>query len=148
MESRTEIATAKFMEGYNCAQAVIYSFCDDLTLDKNAALKIACGFGGGMGRKEEVCGAVSAGIIVLGNQYGRGEKDDRAVTEAMYKKTREFMDSFAEKHGTFICRNLLASCKLTTDEGQKQARQKELMDKVCKPCIRSAVEIVESMIKA
>jgi hypothetical protein len=42
-------------QGYNCAQSVLFSFCDDLNLDKDKALKIACGFGAGMGRKEEVC---------------------------------------------------------------------------------------------
>jgi hypothetical protein len=28
--SRAEIAVQKFLHGYNCAQAVSYSFCDDL----------------------------------------------------------------------------------------------------------------------
>jgi hypothetical protein len=51
---KAEQAIAKFISGYNCAQSVLFSFCDDLNLDKNKALKIACGFGAGMGRKEEV----------------------------------------------------------------------------------------------
>jgi hypothetical protein len=48
---RAEQAVLKFAEGYNCAQSVLFSFCDDLNLDKDKALKIACGFGAGMGRK-------------------------------------------------------------------------------------------------
>ena len=75
MNNRTEMAVSKFSEGYNCAQSVLYSFCDDIHLDKNTALKMACGFGAGMGRKEEVCGAVTGGIIVIGAKYGRGEGD-------------------------------------------------------------------------
>ena len=93
MKTKSEIAAKKFLEGYNCAQSVFYSFCDDLIFDKNIALKMACGFGGGMGRKEEVCGAVTGGIIVLGAKYGRGEKEDRAATELTYKKTRELHGS-------------------------------------------------------
>ena len=66
---RVEQAVSKFAEGYNCAQSVLFSFCDDLGMDKDKALKIACGFGAGMGRKEEVCGAVTGGIMVIGAKY-------------------------------------------------------------------------------
>ena len=66
MGSRTETAIAKFLEGYNCAQTVLYAFCDELQLEKNTALKLACGFGAGMGRNGEVCGAVSGNPCVGG----------------------------------------------------------------------------------
>jgi C_GCAxxG_C_C family probable redox protein len=146
MKNRTETAISKFMEGYNCAQAVFYSFCDDLRFDKNVALKLACGLGAGMGRKEEVCGAVTGGIIVIGNKFGRGDKDDRSATETTYKKTRELMDNFTGKHGSYICRKLLDGCELTTEEGQKIFKEKDLLNKVCKPCVQSVVEILEKIL--
>jgi hypothetical protein len=49
--SRSEVAIAKFINGYNCAQAVFYAFCDNLNFDKDTALRISCGFGAGMGHK-------------------------------------------------------------------------------------------------
>jgi len=147
MKNRTEIAISKFLEGYNCAQAVFYSFCDALQFDKNTALKMACGFGAGMGRKEEVCGAVTGGIIVIGTKYGRGEKDERTATELTYKKTRELMDQFDKKHGTFICRKLLNGCELTTEEGQKHFKENNLINKTCKPCVQSVVEILDSIME-
>lgn len=52
-------------------------------------MKLWFGFGSGMGRKEEVCGAVSGGIMVIGMKYGRGENQDRTLTEKTYHKTRE-----------------------------------------------------------
>jgi C_GCAxxG_C_C family probable redox protein len=146
MNNRTETAISKFMEGYNCAQAVFYSFCDDLRFDKNVALKLACGLGAGMGRKEEVCGAVTGGIIVIGNKFGRGDKDDRSATETTYKKTRELMDNFTGKHGSYICRKLLDGCELTTEEGQKIFKENDLLNKVCKPCVQSVVEILEKIL--
>jgi C_GCAxxG_C_C family probable redox protein len=66
MSARSQKAVEKFLSGYNCAQSVLYSFCDDLRFDGDAALRLACGFGAGMGRKQEVCGAVSGGIIAIG----------------------------------------------------------------------------------
>ena len=147
MKDRTEIAVSKFSEGYNCAQSVFYSYCDALQFDKNTALKMATGFGAGMGRKEEVCGAVTGGIMVIGAKYGRGEGDDRTATELTYKKTRELMDRFEKKHGTFICRKLLHGCDLNTEEGQKHFKDNDLSNTTCKPCVRSVVEILESIME-
>ncbi|HET6459958.1 MAG TPA: C-GCAxxG-C-C family protein [Syntrophales bacterium] len=145
MMNKSEQAVAKFTEGYNCAQSVLFSFCDDLKIDKDKALKIACGFGAGMGRKEEVCGAVTGGIIVIGAKYGRGENDDLTAREETYAKTRELMDQFAKRHGTFICRNLLNGCELTTEEGRKQYKENDFLNKTCKPCVQSVVGILENL---
>jgi len=147
MKNRAETAVSKFSEGYNCAQSVFYSYCDALQFDKNTALKMATGFGAGMGRKEEVCGAVTGGIMVIGAKYGRGERDDRTATELTYKKTRELMDRFEKKHGTFICRKLLHGCDLNTEEGQKHFKDNDLSNTTCKPCVRSVVEILDSIME-
>lgn len=145
--TKSEQAISKFVGGYNCAQSVFSAFCEDLQIDQNAALKIACGFGAGMGRKGEVCGAVTGGIMALGARYGRGENEDRTATEATYARTREFMNRFASQHDTCLCRELLNGCDLTTEEGQKTFRENDLFNKVCKPCVQSAVEIVEKIME-
>ena len=81
MGTHAEMAEAKFREGYNCAQSVLFSFCEELGLDAETALKLSCGLGAGMGRQGEVCGAVSGGIVVLGLKFGRGKNDKRAETD-------------------------------------------------------------------
>ncbi|MFH0977608.1 MAG: C-GCAxxG-C-C family protein [Spirochaetota bacterium] len=146
MTKKSDIAVQKFNEGYNCSQSVLFSFCDDLKLDKDIALKLACGFGAGMGRKQEVCGAVTGGIMVLGAKFGRGEKEDISSTEKTYPKVREFMDKFAKKNGSFVCGCLLNECELLSEEGQKCFRENSLRNKVCIPCVQSAVEILEEML--
>jgi C_GCAxxG_C_C family probable redox protein len=146
MKSKSEIAVEKFLEGFSCAQSVLYSFCDDLHLEKNIALKIACGFGAGMGLKGEVCGAVTGGIIVLGIKYGRGEHDEQTAMYFTYTKTRELMTLFARKHGSYICKQLIHGLDLTSEEGQKQFMEKDLLNKSCKPCVQSVVEILENLV--
>jgi C_GCAxxG_C_C family probable redox protein len=146
MNKKSEIAAQKFLTGYNCAQSVLYAFSDDLLIDKNTALKLACGFGGGMGRKGEVCGAVTGGIIVIGIKIGRGENDDRSIMDFTYQRTRDLMDRFAAKHGTCICRNLLDGCELTTEAGQKRFFENGYRETVCVPCIKDVVEILEELI--
>lgn len=39
-----------------------------LGVDRDAALKLPSGFGGGMGRLAETCGAVTRGFLVLGRK--------------------------------------------------------------------------------
>ena len=124
---------------------MLYAFREESNLPEETALKIACGLGGGMGRKEEVCGAVTAGILVLGMRHGRGSKDDRSAMDLTFLKTRALMDEFAKKHGAFICRKLLNGCELNTEEGQKQFKENDLLMKICTPCVQSVVEILEKM---
>ena len=59
MSEKAQRAKALFLEGYNCAQAVAGAFAPEMGLSVDAAARLASGFGGGMGRMREVCGAVS-----------------------------------------------------------------------------------------
>lgn len=146
MENKKETAIQKFTSGYNCAQAVLYSFKDEINIDGNTALKMACGLGAGMGRNGEVCGAVTGGIITIGAKYGRGENDDKTATENTYAKTKELMDKFKEIHGSYICRELLDGCNLTTEEGQLFFRENDLFNSVCKKCVGSVVQILDEIL--
>ena len=76
--TKSEIAINKFKGGFNCAQSVFFCFGDKFNIYENMVLKIASGFGGGMGREQEVCGAISGGILVLGALYGRGRNDEKS----------------------------------------------------------------------
>lgn len=61
-----EKAIVSFKAGLNCAQAVLTAYADDLSFDNNLALSVSCGFGGGMGRLQQTCGAVTGSFMVLG----------------------------------------------------------------------------------
>jgi len=145
MSIRSEIATTRFLSGYNCAQAVLDAFRDETGLDQDLALKIATGLGAGMGRKQEVCGAVTGGILVLGLRHGRGTTDDHSATERTYLRTRELMDRFAAKHGSCLCRQLLQGYNLATEEGLRRAKADDIINKVCRPCVQTVVETLEQM---
>jgi C_GCAxxG_C_C family probable redox protein len=143
MSDKSYMATEEFLSGYNCAQSVLAAFCEETGVSDDMALKISCGLGAGMGRNQEVCGAVTGGILVLGLRHGRGVHDEQPATALTYQKTREFMVLFAERNGSFICRELLDGCDLKTEAGQQQFKDKDMKNKVCKVCVESAVEILE-----
>lgn len=145
MTAREEVAVQKFRGGYNCAQSVLFAHCDELGLDRNTALRLSCGLGAGMGRKQQVCGAVSGGVLVLGLRHGRGQNDDRSATETTYAKTRQLLDRFAQEHGTIICKDLLKGCDLATPEGQASFKNNDLLNKVCVPCVQSVMKILDEL---
>jgi len=68
MTNRTRIASKAFQDGFNCAQAVLLSFARDLDSQEGDLLKLASGFGAGMARRQETCGAVSGGVMAIGDQ--------------------------------------------------------------------------------
>ena len=146
MSTRSTIAEEKFLSGYNCAQAVLYSFCDDLGLAKDVALKWACGFGAGMARRQEVCGAITGGIITLGVKHGRGEGQDRAATEDVYRKVQELMSRFESELGTCNCRTLLSGCDLNSTDGQRYFKENDLLKTTCTGCVKLVTEILEEIL--
>jgi C_GCAxxG_C_C family probable redox protein len=138
-------AVEKLLSGYNCAQAVLHANCARLGFERDAALQLACGLGAGMGQKEQVCGAVTAGILALGLRYGRGEAEDTSKTEETYLKTREFMDRFQARHGSISCRELIG-CDLLTPEGKRAYDDQDVLHRTCAHCVRTAAELVDEMI--
>jgi C_GCAxxG_C_C family probable redox protein len=142
--TKSDIAVDKFNEGYNCAQSVLYSFAQELNIGADLALRIATGFGGGMGKKQEVCGAISGAIMVLNLMYGRGEHDEKAKQETAYAKVRELIDLFTKEFGTIRCWELLPGCALQSEEGQKQFRDNRLIEK-CREYVRQAARMVEEI---
>jgi len=147
LESLTDIALSKFSEGYNCAQSVLYAFGERAGLDKDVALRIATGFGVGIGRKQEVCGAVSGGVMVLGLLRGRREGEGRENTERTYALCLALLDEIAERHGSYLCRDLVQGCDLRTAEGKAKFTEARMLDTVCAPCVRSVVEAVYALVE-
>jgi C_GCAxxG_C_C family probable redox protein len=140
-----QIATVKFLAGYNCAQAVLFANCDGLQFDQNLALKLATGLGAGMAREGEVCGAVTGGILALSLKYGRTEGDDRAKTEDTYARTQAFLAHFKARHGSVVCREL-TNGDLRTAEGQKFFKENDLLHRTCAGCVRTASELIAAAI--
>lgn len=107
MEGKIEKASACFKEGFSCSQAVLAAYCEDFGLDRDTAMKVACGFGAGMGRLGGTCGAVTGAYMVIGLKYGKFRAEDAEAKEKTYELVREFDRMFRERHGATACRELI-----------------------------------------
>lgn len=143
--NRCDTAEALFRQGYSCSQAVLAAFSEELGLDRESALKVAAGFGGGMGRMAETCGAVTGAVMVLGLRHGSTRADDKPSKEKTYERVREFVARFKALHGSVVCRELLG-CDISTPSGSQQARDQQLTTTLCPKFVRGAVEVLEKLL--
>ncbi len=99
------LAGQNFKEGYNCSEAILRAFNDYLGLGlTNDILKIASGFGGGLGHAGCMCGALTASAMVLSLLQGRTDRNEKR--EPVYLTTEEFHRIFSDHFGATCCRVL------------------------------------------
>ena len=143
--SRIEEALSSFKEDFSCAQSIFSTYAPHYGLDRDKALKISTGFGGGMARCGKTCGAVTGAFMVIGLKNGMGISKDIEAKEKTYQIILEFSNKFQENNGSLICKELLG-CDLNTPEGKDYFNQNELFEKKCLHCIKNAAEILEEML--
>lgn len=142
--NRADEAARCFAQGASCSQAVLAAFSQELGLPRALAFKVAAGFGGGMGRLAETCGAVTGAIMVLGLRHGATEPADRTTKERTYAPVRELVARFKARHGSATCRKLLG-VDISTEAGWQQAREQQLFATRCPEFVRTAVQILEEL---
>lgn len=139
--TKTEQAAARFAEGYACSQAVFSVFAEELGLDRDTALRLAAGFGGGMGGMGGTCGAVTGAYLALGLRHGSAAPD-REAKAALYARIRRFAEQFQARHGSVECRDLLG-CDISTPEGFQQARESGVFKEKCPLLVHDACQLLD-----
>jgi C_GCAxxG_C_C family probable redox protein len=139
-----EKAIATFRAGLNCSQAVFGAYADELNIDNDLALSVSCGFGGGMGRLQETCGAATGSYMVLGVQTCKKYSDNKERKEITYTQIQEFSRKFKQLNGTTDCIDLL-KCDLKTAEGNAYAKEHNLFGTICEKCISDSITIIEEL---
>jgi len=142
--NRSDKAKDLFLSGYNCTQSVLLSFADDLKFSKELAQKMAAGFGGGMGKQQETCGAVTGAIMVLGLLKGEEVNNNEELKTRTYGAVQDLTRGFVAEFNTTKCRDIIG-CDLNTPEGQAKFKEEKIMETICAPCVEKAVQIVEKL---
>lgn len=138
-----EIAKKYFLQGFNCCQAVVLAFKDELKLSEEEIKKITIGFGGGLARQRLTCGAVSGMAMVLGALKSDGQ--DKAAAYAMIKNA---CDDFKAETGSIICAEMLSGEILKDKSTVPEARTPEYYKKrPCADLCYLAAEIAEKYVK-
>lgn len=94
--NRQQFATDLHKQGFNCAQSVLLANEDFTGLDRETAVRVSCGFGGGV-RSGEICGCISGAVMALGCRGTQTGTADLA---------KEAVAAFREEHGCVRCAEL------------------------------------------
>ena len=143
--NKIDLAAQYHEQGYGCAQAVLAAYSGEFGLEEGLALKLATGFGSGMGRMCEVCGALTGAFMVIGLKYGKEKTDGTRYgteTETTYRLVADLGSKFKEKNGSIYCRELIGHNLMDPAERAKVVEM-GLFKTTCRKCILDAVELLE-----
>ncbi|MDP4143406.1 MAG: C-GCAxxG-C-C family protein [Bacillota bacterium] len=129
-----------FSEGFSCSQSIMAAYARDFNLDEETALRISSSFGGGIAGRKELCGAVSAALMVLGMKYGRVEAKDVDSKNRNNLLANKFIDGFKELYGTYTCGELLNTFQEENKGTNKDTRQN------CGGLLNNTVDILEKLL--
>lgn len=133
MSRQGDAAYQYFLKGYNCSQSVVAALAPDLGLPEELALRLSVGFGAGVGRLREVCGAFCGIAAVVGLAYG--DPTDPLDKNRIYPIVQELAEEYKRRNGggSIVCRELLARAGVAAAAGgQAQARTADYYRK--RPC--------------
>lgn len=142
---KKEKALGYFRSKFNCSQAVFTAFGTELGLAENQCLKTACAFGGGMGRQQLTCGALTGALMALGLKYGKAIGDTEEKKTETYARARELFSEFKKIHGATSCRELLKGLDLNDADDHKRIVDMNLFEVLCEKYITDTVGITEKL---
>ena len=107
MEKKIQEAARLHQQGFNCAQAVALPFCEELGMDRAAAMRALEGFGAGMGGRTMACGALSGAVFVAGLKHSDGNLEAPASKQRTYAASKAICDAFVAHCGASACEDIL-----------------------------------------
>jgi len=142
---RCALAHQYHKQGYNCAQSVAGAFADLTGLEPEQIFAAAGSFGGGVGAShEELCGAVSGSLLVLGLLYPHTRGEDREAKREILGLAKEFRRRFKETFGQTRCGDLLRARPGTSEKTPAALRLG--LGAHCDIMVVTAVELLEALL--
>jgi C_GCAxxG_C_C family probable redox protein len=143
--TKSDDAVSSFKAGFSCSQAVLTSFAEELGLDRDTANRVACGFGGGMARTGNTCGAVTGALMVIGMKYGKTLPEDNAAREKTYALVQQFLWEYTRMHGSVNCTDLLGY-DMRDPVQFREAQEKKVAAQKCPGLVADAVLVLEKIL--
>ena len=99
-------ADALMEDGFHCSQCVFPYAAFRLGMDRDEALRLSAGLGGGCFHGDS-CGAVTGAAMALSIVFGFDRPNAEEADKLLIEKVHEFQKRFLEENGSLLCRQLL-----------------------------------------
>jgi C_GCAxxG_C_C family probable redox protein len=142
ISAKQEKALQIFRLGNNCAQSVLIAFQDERGSEIESAMAMAAGFGGGMGRLQLTCGALTGAFMAIGQHCKKHYETNELIKENSRRLIQSVHSKFVSIHKVSDCKSLLG-VNLNEEEGRKHMKEENLHAKVCEQCVLNAVALLE-----
>ncbi len=142
-----EQAERLFLSGYNCAQSVVAAYAEELGLTVEQAARLASGFGGGIGRLRETCGAVSGMALIASILRGYESPTDQEGKKRTYALVQELVEAFRTQNGSILCRELLGEEGNDSNPLSPSVRTSDYYDRrPCQHLVADAADLLETVL--
>lgn len=133
-------AEALFRERHSCGESVVLAATGDPAL-----MSMATALGAGMVRQGEMCGAVAAGLLLIGRSVGRTSPAEREKYEEVMARGQTYLRRVEERLGALRCQDLTG---YTLDSPERLAAfyQDPQRREGCTARVAIAAELLEKML--
>ena len=133
-----------FDSGYNCAESVLLAMSREKPQNAETIIpRVATGFGGGISRNGDVCGALTGAVMGIGLAVGRDSSEESR--DPCYDVVDRFYSAFVKEFGTCKCHEL-TGVDLKTEKG-REAYQARIHSEYCTNIVSWATRVACQMIE-
>lgn len=124
------------VEHWNCAESVYLAIFRHY-YGMDVTPKTVTGYGGGIARTGNICGAINVAVMGISQKYGRDKPDKHFLYTR--RPVFEFLSKIVEELGSIHCIEL-SGCNLSELEGKRKFRDENVLKEKCTPLIRKIME--------
>lgn len=147
MESKMHLAISYFHNKANCAQSILLTYGPAEGLTPEQCLRLGSGMGGGIGYKQNICGAINAGALIISLREGNQVMDDAEKKDRATSLVGEYVEKCTHRLGSTNCQQILG-IDLNDPIQKQKARDAGLFDMVCGNAIKVVCELLENDYRA
>ena len=134
-------------QGYLCSEAILLALSQYLNIQSEIIPKIATGFGAGIGRHGEACGALSGAVMGLGLRFGRTVVSETPSDTPPYGFSTNIVNLFVARFGHIRCRDLIG-LNFHRAEDRKIYKDQQLWETRCRDIVRITTGLAYDLLQA
>jgi C_GCAxxG_C_C family probable redox protein len=139
---KNDKALELFNSNLSCAQSVLITMASEVGIDETLSFRIGAGLGGGVGRTQNLCGAINAGAVILGLKYGNYSAEDVESKNRLADIVGQFVNECTQSLGATQCLDLI-KVDLNNKAQKDFANKTGHLAQVCNNAVGETVKILE-----